>query len=74
MSGERTVSVLVPVAVAAPYTYRAPDGVRPGDIVDVPLGARDVLGVVWDDPPDATVGHNRLIDPFGTSVSQIGLQ
>jgi primosomal protein N' (replication factor Y) len=55
-------SVLVPVAVAAPYTYAVPAGmsVAPGDIVAAPLGPRNVVGVVWDDPPDATVGHNRL--------------
>ena len=52
MAGETIVSVLVPVAVAAPYTYRAPADVRPGDIVAVPLGTREVVGVVWDDPPD----------------------
>ena len=33
---------------------------RPGDIVEVPLGTRDVVGVVWDDPPDKEIGHNRL--------------
>ncbi len=60
MSDHTIVSVLVPVAVAAPYTYRAPAGVGPGDIVDVPLGTRDVVGVVWDDPPDREIGHNRL--------------
>ena len=66
MTGESTVSVLVPVAVAAPYTYRAPAGSQPGDIVDVPLGTRSVVGVVWDDPPDPTVGHNRLRPINGT--------
>jgi primosomal protein N' (replication factor Y) len=60
VAGEATVSVLVPVAVAAPYTYRAPDDVKAGDIVSVPLGTREVVGVVWDDPADASVGHNRL--------------
>ncbi len=60
MAGESIVSVLVPVAVAAPYTYRAPAGVQPGDIVEVPLGTRDAVGVVWDDPPDPEIGHNRL--------------
>ncbi len=64
--GESIVSVLVPVAVAAPYTYRAPAGCQVGDIVSVPLGTRDVVGVVWDDPPDATVGHNRLRPINGT--------
>jgi primosomal protein N' (replication factor Y) len=62
LQAEARVSVLVPVAVAAPYTYRVPAGmaVAPGDIVEVPLGTRDVIGVVWDDPADGTVGHNRL--------------
>ncbi|HVZ12890.1 MAG TPA: DEAD/DEAH box helicase, partial [Bauldia sp.] len=60
MAGEKKVSVLVPVAVAAPYTYRAEDNVKPGDIVAVPLGTRESLGVVWDDPPDPEIGHNRL--------------
>ncbi len=66
MAGETIVSVLVPVAVAAPYTYRAPAGCQAGDIVSVPLGTRDVIGVVWDDPPDSSVGHNRLRPINGT--------
>jgi primosomal protein N' (replication factor Y) len=59
---ESTVSVLVPVAVAAPYSYAVPEGlsVAPGDIVEIPLGTRDVIGVVWDDPPDEGIGNNRL--------------
>ena len=66
MAAESIVSVLVPVAVAAPYTYRAPAGVSPGDIVEVPLGTRDAVGVVWDDPPDPEIGHNRLRPIAGT--------
>jgi primosomal protein N' (replication factor Y) len=59
---EKAVSVMVPVAVEAPYTYRAPKNLplQPGDIVEVPLGTRDVVGIVWDDPPDPEIGHNRL--------------
>ena len=60
MADEKIVSVLVPVAVAAPYSYRADEDVAPGDIVVVPLGTREVVGVVWDDPADETIGHNRL--------------
>ena len=58
----RVVSVLIPVAVDAPYTYRVADGVdlTPGDIVAVPLGTQLVIGAVWDDPPDEAIGHNRL--------------
>ena len=65
MPGEKTVSVLLPLAVAAPYTYRAEDA-EPGDIVEVPLGTRDYVGVVWDDPPDPEIGHNRLRPIGGT--------
>ncbi|MEP0323798.1 MAG: primosomal protein N', partial [Bauldia litoralis] len=62
MPAAQTVSVLLPVAVAGTYSYGVPAGltVAPGDIVAVPLGTRDVIGVVWDDPPDAEIGHNRL--------------
>ena len=59
-AAELVVSVLVPVAVDAPYTYRAPATARPGDIVAVPLGSREVVGVIWDDPPDTEIGDNRL--------------
>ncbi|MCW5696378.1 MAG: primosomal protein N' [Bauldia sp.] len=56
------ISVLLPYAVDAPYTYRAPKGVTlaPGDIVTVPLATREVTGVVWDDPPDAAMDPARL--------------
>jgi primosomal protein N' (replication factor Y) len=60
VAGDKTVSVLVPVAVAAPYTYRAPADVEVGSIVEVPLGTRNTVGVIWDDPPDPEIGHNRL--------------
>lgn len=56
------VSVLLPYAVAAPYSYRAPRhlDLAPGDFVVVPLATRDVVGVVWDDPPDLDRTSNRL--------------
>ena len=34
--------------------------VAPGDLVLVPLNRREEVGVVWDGPPDAAVGDNRL--------------
>jgi primosomal protein N' (replication factor Y) len=54
------VSVLLPVAIDAAYTYAADEPLAPGTIVEVPLGPRRVLGAVWEDPPDETIGHNRL--------------
>ena len=42
--------VLLPLAVPAPYSYRIPDGfaLAPGDYVEVPLGPRSHIGVVWE--------------------------
>ncbi len=41
--------VLIPVAVDTAYSYRAPAGLslQPGDLVRVPLGPRETVGVVW---------------------------
>lgn len=47
-------SVLVPYPVDKAYSYAVPDelDLKPGDYVTVPLGNREVPGVVWDDVPD----------------------
>ena len=41
--------VLLPLALAGAYSYRVPDGMElvPGDFVVVPLGPRQMIGVVW---------------------------
>ncbi len=59
---ETIASVMVPVAVPGPYTYKVPAGVTvtPGTIVRVPLGPREVLGAVWDGEPDAAINPNKL--------------
>lgn len=50
----RTVPVLVPMPAARPYSYAVPEDmtVQPGSIVQVPLGPRQVAGVVWDGETD----------------------
>src|SRR5947209_19237412 len=59
------VDVLVPVALDRAYSYRVPRGVelKAGDVVCVPLGPREVVGVVWAEntKPDPRL-HNRLKD------------
>jgi primosomal protein N' (replication factor Y) len=44
------VPVLVPVPTGEPYSYAVPEDVTvvPGAIVRVPLGPRQVAGIVWD--------------------------
>lgn len=55
ISEKKTVAVLVPLPVARPYSYAVPDGMQlaPGAVVRVPLGPRQVVGVVTDDAADA---------------------
>jgi primosomal protein N' (replication factor Y) (superfamily II helicase) len=42
--------VLLPLAVEGAYSYRIPDGMtlEPGHYVEVPLGPRSYIGVVWE--------------------------
>jgi primosomal protein N' (replication factor Y) (superfamily II helicase) len=56
------VPVLLPYPFQGPFDYRVPAGVAlaPGDIVQVPLNRREIVGVVWDGPADNSVGDNRL--------------
>jgi primosomal protein N' (replication factor Y) len=61
---QRVVDVLVPVALDQTYSYRVPPGlhVAIGDVVAVPLGARDCMGVVWGESEPRPGLHNRLKD------------
>jgi primosomal protein N' (replication factor Y) (superfamily II helicase) len=58
----RIVDVLVPVALDKPYSYRVPPelDLAPGDIVSVPLGAREAMGVVWAEGTARPGLDNRL--------------
>src|SRR5215470_5504259 len=60
----RIVDVLVPVALDQPYSYRVPAGlaVAPGDVVRVPLGAREATGAVWAEGVMRPGLDNRLED------------
>src|ERR1039458_10231682 len=64
-SSTHVVDVLVPVALDRNYSYRVPRGMelKPGDVVCVPLGPREVVAVVWAENanPDPRL-HNRLKD------------
>lgn len=75
------VPVLTPVALDTAYSYRVgrDQAIEPGSIVEVPLGPRKVLGVVWDEEPGGRglkVGDNRLreiervfdVPPLGAST------
>ena len=55
------VAVLVPLALPEPYDYAVPPDLvlAPGDYVVVPLGAQQLIGVVWGAGTDA-VERKRL--------------
>ncbi len=58
-----TVSVLLPLALDTAYDYRVPEDLEivPGAIVEVPLGQRRLVGVVWGEGEGA-VAPARLKD------------
>src|SRR6204780_3401199 len=62
---KRVVDVLVPVALDRAYSYRVPEqlDLHPGDVVTVPLGAREATAVVWAENPKPNPRlDNRLKD------------
>ena len=63
----RIVSVLLPLALPRPYSYACGDvpDLTPGDVVEVPLGPRRVIGVVWDgkgDSGEVPAGKLRAVE------------
>ena len=60
--GKARVPVLLPYPFPGPFDYRVParETFAPGDLVAVPLGRREIIGVVWDGEAEGTVGDNRL--------------
>lgn len=58
----RVVPVLVPLPVPEAYSYAVPEGmaVEPGSVVQVPLGPRQVIGVVWDGEDDPRIDPKKL--------------
>ncbi|MCZ6763439.1 MAG: primosomal protein N', partial [Alphaproteobacteria bacterium] len=56
-----TVSVLLPLPLGGAYDYWCPEGeaLAPGDIVTVPLGRREVTGVVWG-PGEGGVAPEKM--------------
>ena len=59
---KRIVPVMVPMPAPKPYSYAVPEGmhVEPGSIVQVPLGPRQVIGVVWDEGEENKVEAKKL--------------
>jgi primosomal protein N' (replication factor Y) len=61
LASDDTISVLLPLALEAPYDYLVPRdmSLAPGDFVTVPLGTRERIGVVWS---GNLVGNSKSVD------------
>ena len=56
--------VLIPLALDTAYSYAVPEGLalKEGDVVQVPLGTREVVGVVWCLRPGAGGNFKPVTD------------
>ncbi|WP_306251519.1 primosomal protein N' [Parvularcula sp. IMCC14364] len=59
---QATVQVLLPLPLASTYTYAVPTEVKvvPGSFVTVPLGPREMRGVVWPGDPPQIIDRKKL--------------
>jgi very-short-patch-repair endonuclease len=64
--GRKTLSVLVPYPVEKAYDYAVPAGLdlQDGDYVVVPLGKREITGIVWGAAEGATKKLKAVIDKY----------
>ncbi|MFD0985899.1 primosomal protein N' [Methyloligella solikamskensis] len=62
LTSAKTVPVLLPLALPAPYDYLVPEGkeLHPGDFVVVPLGPALRMGVVWHESSGKSVDPAKL--------------
>ena len=67
----RIAQVLLPLPLPGALDYAVPPGldVQPGCFVSVPLGARQVRGVVWSARPRSTEDAGRRLKPIGALVA-----
>jgi len=61
VASQDRISVLLPLPLSGPYDYRITDNITltPGDFVQVPLGRREAVGVVWG-PGTGEVPDSKL--------------
>ena len=70
----RRAAVLLPYPFPGAFDYAVPADLdpQPGDVVLVPLNRREEVGVVWDQPADATLPERKL-KPIAAILDTPGL-
>ena len=78
MSAETTHRLCVAVdtpqhsGLSAPLDYLSPIAHAPGTLVQVPLGKRELLGIVWDAPADAQPPlEDSQLRPIGDALDAL---
>ncbi len=61
------VDILLPIALDQAYSYRSSVDLAPGDVVRVPLGRQETIGVVWD----RTEGENTRGDNLKEVIAKL---
>lgn len=62
-AGAVIADVLIPLGLDIAYSYKVPPGltVQPGDVVHVPLAARETIGVVWETRTGAAASNLKAV-------------
>jgi len=74
-AAEDRVAVLLPLPLAGAYDYAVPPGLglAPGDLVRVPLGSRELAGVVWEPDPKRRPVPAARLKPVAGRIDLPGL-
>jgi primosomal protein N' (replication factor Y) len=65
--------VLLPLPLAGAYDYRVDQALAPGTLVEVPLGGRKIIGVVWDDAGEGVAVDDSRLKPVERVLPVPGL-
>jgi primosomal protein N' (replication factor Y) len=67
MTGQ-VADILIPLALDTAYSYAVPDGLalKEGDVVQVPLATREVVGVVWGLRPGSGANFKKVAGVIDT--------
>ena len=57
---ENIFSILPATGIDRAYSYKADEALEPGRFVKIGFGRQEVVGVVWDTPPDTNIPIKKI--------------